>query len=76
MNSLNPLTIKRKNYILFKTVDINIDKQETGTSSSDPNGKGRIGPIKLLGNTNKNRMTSRDDHSLRPFSLSAVDIDP
>ena len=33
--------------------DLNRERQETDTPSSDPNGKRRVGPAKLPGNPNK-----------------------
>ena len=50
--------------------DLNRERQETGTSASDPNGKRRVGPAKLPGNPNKMRIISRDDDSLSLFAPS------
>ena len=55
--------------------DLNRERQETGTPSSDPNGKRRVRPEKLPGNPNKKRKISQDDDSLRLFAPSNVDED-
>lgn len=69
----NPLAIKQKDYIVFKAEDIKRDNQEPGTSSSNPNEKRRVGPVKLPSNTNEKRMTSQDDDPLSLFPPSAVE---
>ena len=38
--------------------DLNRERQETGTPSSDPNGKRRVGPANLPSNPNKKRIIS------------------
>ena len=45
--------------------DLNRERLENDTSSSDPNGKRRVGPAKLPGNLNKKRIISQDDDSLK-----------
>ena len=55
--------------------DLNRERQETGTPSSDPNGKRRVRPAKLPGNPNKKRKISQDDDSLSLFAPSNVDED-
>ena len=49
--------------------DINREREETGTPSSDPNGKRGVGPAKLPGNPNKNRIISQDNDSLSLLHL-------
>ena len=53
----------------------NWERQETGTPSSDPNGKRRVGPAKLPGNPNKKRIIYQDDDSLSLFAPSNVEDD-
>ena len=53
--------------------DLNRERLENDTSSSDPNGKRRVGPAKLPGNPNKNRKISQDDGSLSLFAPSHVE---
>ena len=48
---------------------INRERQETGTPSSNPNGKKGVGPAKLPGNPNKNRIISQDNDSLSLLHL-------
>ena len=55
--------------------ELNREKQETGTRSSNPNGKRRVAPAKLPGNPNKKRIISQDDNSLSLFRLSDVEDD-
>ena len=44
------------------------ERQETGTPTSDPNGKRRVGPAKLPGNPNKKRINYQDDDFLSLFT--------
>ena len=53
--------------------DLNRERLENDTSSSDPNGKRRVGPAKLPGNPNKKRIISQDDDSLSLFAPSDVE---
>ena len=53
--------------------DRNRERLENDTSSSDPNGKRRVGPVKLPGNPNKKRIISQDDDSLSLFAPSDVE---
>ena len=53
--------------------DLNRERLENDTSSSDPNGKRRLGPVKLPGNPNKKRIISQDDDSLSLFAPSDVE---
>ena len=53
--------------------DLNRERLENDTSSSDPNGKRRVGPAKLPGNPNKKRINSQDDDSLSLFAPSDVE---
>ena len=46
-----------------------LEKQDT----SDPNGKRRVGPAKLPGNSNKKRIISQDNDSLSLFAPSKVE---
>ena len=52
--------------------DLNRERLENDTSSSDPNGKRRVGPAKLPGNPNK-IIISQDDDSLSLFAPSDVE---
>ena len=52
--------------------DLNRERLETDTPSSDPNGKRRVGPAKLPGNPNKKRIIYQDDDSLSLFAPSDV----
>ena len=58
---------------MFKAEDVKRDNQEPGTSSSNPNEKRRVGPVKLPSNTNEKRMTSQDDDPLSLFPPLAVE---
>ena len=53
--------------------DLNRERLKNDTSSSDPNGKRRVGPAKLPGNPNKKRIISQDDDSLSLFAPSDVE---
>ena len=53
--------------------DLNRERLENDTSSSDPNGKRRAGPAKLPGNPNKKRIISQDNDSLSLFAPSVVE---
>ena len=53
--------------------DLNMKRLESDTSSSDPNGKRRVGLAKLPGNLNKKRIISQDDDSLSLFAPSDVE---
>ena len=53
--------------------DLNRDRQDPGTSSSDPNGKRRVGHAKFSGNANKKNINSRDDDSISLFAPSGVE---
>ena len=55
--------------------DFNRERQGTGTPSSDPNGKRRVGPAKLTGNPKKKRIMSQHNDSLSLFAPSDVDGD-
>ena len=52
--------------------DLNRERLENDTSSSDPNGKRRVGPAKLPANSKK-RIISQDDDSLSLFAPSDVE---
>ena len=52
--------------------DLNRERLKNDTSSSDPNGKRRVGPAKLPGNPNK-IIISQDDDSLSLFAPSDVE---
>ena len=56
-----------------KPEDLNREKQDIGGPSSDPNGKRRVGPAKLLDNPNKKRIISQDYDSLSLFASSDVE---
>ena len=58
--------LKQKNIILFYSI------LETDISSSDSNGKRRVGPAKLPGNPNK-IIISQDDDCLSLFAPSDVE---
>ena len=51
------------------------ERQETGTPTSDPNGKRRVGPAKLPGNPNKKRINYQDDDFLSLFTPWDVEDD-
>ena len=53
--------------------DLNRERLENDTSSSDPNGKRRVGPAKLPANPNKKRIISQDDDSFSLFAPSDVE---
>ena len=53
--------------------DLNRERLEDDTSSSDPNRKRRVGSAKLPGNPNKKRIISQDDDSLSLFAPSDVE---
>ena len=53
--------------------DLNRERPETDTPSSDPNAKRRVGPANLPGNPNKKRIISQDDNSLSRFAPSQVE---
>ena len=53
--------------------DLNRERLENDTSSSDPNRKRRVGPAKFPGNPNKKRIISQDDDSLSVFAPSDVE---
>ena len=53
--------------------ELNRERLENDTSSSDPNGKRRVGPAQLPGNPNKKRIISQDDNSLSLFAPSDVE---
>ena len=55
--------------------DLNRERQENDTPSSDPNGKRRVGPAKLPDNPNKKRIISQGDDSLSLFAPSDVEDD-
>ena len=55
--------------------DLNRERQETGTPSSDSNRKRRVGPAKIPGNPNQKIIISQDDNSLSLFALSDVEDD-
>ena len=50
------------------------ERKKTGTPSSDSNGKRRVGPAKLPGNTKKRRIY-QEDESLSLFAPSHVEND-
>ena len=52
--------------------DLNRERQETGTPSSDPNGKRRVRPAKLLGIQTKREKFLK---TMTPFAPSDVDED-
>ena len=56
-----------------QTEDPNRERLENDTSSSVPNGKRRVGPVKLHGNPNKKRIISQDNDSLSLFAPSDVE---
>ena len=53
--------------------DLNRERLEADTPSSDPNGKRRVGPAKFKGNPNKKRINSQDDDSLSLFAPSDME---
>ena len=53
--------------------DLNRERLENDTSSSDPNGKRRVGSAKLPGNPNKKRIICQDNDSLSLFATSDVE---
>ena len=53
--------------------DLNRERLETDTPSSDSNGKRRLGPAELPGNPNKKRIISQDDDSLSLFAPSDME---
>ena len=55
--------------------DLHRKRQETGTSSSDLNGKSRVVPAKLPSNSHKKRIISQDNNSLSLFEPSDVEDD-
>ena len=55
--------------------DLNRERQETDTPSSDPTGKRRVGPAKLPHNKNKKRIISQDNDSLSLFAHSDVKVE-
>ena len=55
--------------------NLNRERQEAGTPSSDPNEKSRSGPAKALGNPSKMRIISQDNDSLSLFAPSDVEDD-
>ena len=55
--------------------DLKSERQETGSPSSDPNGKRRVGPAKLPDNPSKKRIISQDDDSLNLFAPSDIEND-
>ena len=55
--------------------NLNRERQEAGTPSSDPNEKSRSGPAKVLGNPSKMRIISQDNDSLSLFAPSDVEDD-
>ena len=59
----------------WQVENLNRERQETGTPSSDLNEKSRSGPAKLLGNPNKMRIISQGNDSLSLFAPSDVEND-
>ena len=53
----------------------NMERPETDTLFSDPNGKRRVGAAKLPRISNKKIIISQDDDSLRRFAPSDVEED-
>ena len=76
-NCLSKLSNAKLNSVLTsgQPEDLNRERQETGTPSSDSNGQSRVGPVKLPGNPSKTRIISQDNGCPSLFVPSDLEDD-